>query len=53
MIVFGGLVLGAFLGASIAHKHGGKALDKMQYAAGFAIAFSLLGLFITVFLNRM
>jgi hypothetical protein len=30
----------------------GKLLDQLQYAAGFGIAFSLLGLFITIILSR-
>lgn len=53
MIVLGGMLLGAVLGAALAHKRGGKLLDKLQYAAGFGIAFAMLGLFITVFVNRM
>ncbi len=31
---------------------GGKGLDMLQYGAGFAIAFTLLGLFATIFLER-
>lgn len=53
MIVLGGMLLGIVVGYFRAAKHGGKALDKLQYSAGFGIAFSLLGLFVTVFLNRM
>ena len=53
MIVLGGMLVGAVLGAVIAKKNGGKVLDMLQYAAGFGIAFSLLGLFITIILNRI
>jgi F0F1-type ATP synthase assembly protein I len=53
MIVLAGLLIGAGLGTFVARKHGGKPLDLLQYAAGFGIAFALLGLFVTVFLNRM
>lgn len=53
MIVLTGLALGAILGANIARKRGGKALDMLQYAAGFGIAFALLGMFITIILERM
>lgn len=53
MIVIGGALLGALIGAAIARKHGGRLADMAQYAAGFAIALALLGLFLTIFLERM
>ena len=53
MIVLGGFLLGAILGGAIALKRGGKLLDVLQYAAGFGIAFTLLGLFITILIERM
>lgn len=53
MIVIGGLILGIVLGAGIARKRGGKPADIAQYAAGYAIAFGLIGLFVTIFLGRM
>jgi uncharacterized membrane protein YfcA len=53
MIVIAGLILGAVLGAYTAHKRGGKTLDLLQYAAGFGIAFCLLGVFLTIFVERM
>lgn len=52
MIVLAGLVLGVVIGAMTARKRGGKALDMAQYAAGYGIAFTLLGLFVTIFLAR-
>ncbi|MFV0492393.1 MAG: hypothetical protein ACK5M4_11290 [Pseudorhodobacter sp.] len=53
MIVLAGMVLGAAIGARIAIKQGGRKLDALQYAAGFGIAFGLLGVFVTIFLARM
>jgi hypothetical protein len=52
MIVLAGLVLGAALGANLARKRGGNRLDMAQYGAAFAIAFMLLGLFLTIFIER-
>ncbi|GAB1479711.1 hypothetical protein MASR2M74_22770 [Paracoccaceae bacterium] len=53
MIVIGGLILGAAIGGLTAKRRGGKMLDILQYAAGYAIAFTLLGLFATIFIDRM
>jgi len=53
MIVIAGAVLGGTYGAWLARRRGGKAADIAQYAAGFAIAFALVGVFATVFLDRM
>jgi cytochrome c biogenesis protein CcdA len=52
MIVLAGLVLGVAIGAYTAKKRGGNRLDMAQYAAGYAIALMLLGLFVTIFLER-
>ncbi|MDP2079755.1 MAG: apolipoprotein acyltransferase [Pseudotabrizicola sp.] len=52
MIVLLGLALGAIFGAYTAYKRGGNKRDMAQYAAGFAIAFMLVGLFVTIFLER-
>ncbi len=52
MIVIAGLLLGTVTGALIARKHGGKPMDMLQYAAGYGIAFALLGLFLTIMLER-
>lgn len=43
---------GGGYGAWIAKKRGGSRADIAQYAAGFAIAFALLGLFAAIFINR-
>jgi hypothetical protein len=52
MIVLGAMLLGAILGAGLARKRGGKTLDLLQYGAGFAIAFGLVGLFATIIIER-
>lgn len=52
MIVIAGALLGASWGAWLARSRGGKPADMAQYAAAFAIAFALLGLFVTIFIDR-
>lgn len=53
MIVIAGLILGAAIGARTAIKRGGKRLDALQYGAGYGICFGLIGLFLTLFIDRM
>ena len=53
MIVIAGLILGAAIGARTAIKRGGKRLDALQYCAGYGICFALIGLFLTLFIDRM
>jgi uncharacterized membrane protein len=53
MIILAALVTGALTGAAIARKGGGRTADLVHYAAIYAIAFGLLGVFITIFLSRM
>lgn len=53
MIVIAGVVIGILLGVRLAFKHGGRKLDALQYAAGFAIFFGLLGVFATIAADRM
>ncbi len=53
MFVIGGLVLGAIGGGLTARQRGGKPADIVQYAAVYAIIFGLIGLFVTLFLDRM
>lgn len=52
MIIIAGFILGAAYGANKARKAGGKRLDLLQYGAGFGIAFALVGLFVTLVLDR-
>ena len=53
MIVLAAIIGGAILGAVLARKRHGNRLDMIQYAAGFAIAFGLLGLFVSIILARI
>ena len=53
MFVIGGLVLGAIGGGLRAKLRGGKAADIAQYATVHAIIFGLIGLFLTLYLDRM
>lgn len=52
MIVISAAIFGALLGAFTARRQGGRGLDMLQYGAGFAIAFALLGLFATIIIER-
>jgi hypothetical protein len=52
MIIIAAAVLGAGLGVWNARRRDGTALDMLQYGAVTAIAFSLLGLIITVIVHR-
>ncbi len=52
MIIAAGFILGIFLGGFTAKKRGGKTLDILQYAAVYAIAFTLLGLFASIIIER-
>ena len=53
MLVIGGLVLGALGGGLRARFRGGKPADIAQYAAVYGILFGLIGLFLTIYLDRM
>ena len=53
MIVLAGLALGAGVGATLAKRRGGRGLDMLQYGAGFGIAFCILGLFLTILIDRL
>lgn len=53
MIIILGLLLGAAIGALTAKRRGGKLADMAQYAAGYGLAFMLLGLVLTIVIDRM
>ncbi len=53
MFVIGGLILGAIGGGWTARRRGGKPADMAQWAIVWAIFFGILGLFLTLFLDRM
>ncbi len=53
LVVWGMAVLGAVLGALKARKRNGNGADMAQYAAGYGIAFALLGLILSLILVRL
>lgn len=53
MIIIAAIILGAFLGDRRARKVGGNRTDRLQYAAAHALAFAVMGLFLTIILDRM
>ena len=52
MIILAGLVLGILIGSFTAKNRGGRRLDILQYGAVYGIAFTLIGLIITIILER-
>ena len=53
MIVLACLALGNFLGVRAARKRSGERLDILQYAAGYGISFMLVGVLLTLLLERL
>ena len=53
MIVIAAALLGALIGGRTARKRGGNRLDIAQYAAGYAMAFIVVGLIATVIIDRV
>ena len=52
MIVIAAALLGAIIGGLTAKRRNGNGLDIAQYAAGFALAFVVVGLILTVLVER-
>lgn len=52
MITIIAALTGIAVGALTALRRGGKAMDALQYAAGFGIAFALLGMMLTIIVDR-
>lgn len=52
MIILAGAVLGIVIGSFTAKNRGGKRLDILQYGTIYGIAFTLLGMIITIILER-
>ncbi|MEL7013405.1 MAG: hypothetical protein AAFO72_09000 [Pseudomonadota bacterium] len=53
MIVVLGAVLGAIIGSTVAHRRKGNRADILQYGVVYAMAFAVLGLFITLIIHRV
>ena len=53
MIVIAAAVIGAILGWRRATQLKGNRRDRAQYAVAYALGFALLGLFATIFIERM
>ncbi|CUJ98892.1 apolipoprotein acyltransferase [Shimia thalassica] len=53
MIVIFSALFGALLGTLFAKRRKGKRLDILQYAAAYAMAFAILGLFVTLIVHRI
>lgn len=53
MIVIAGILLGALWGGWLAKRRKGKAADIAQYAAVYGIAFGIIGMFVTIFVERL
>ncbi len=52
MIVILSALVGGTYGGLLARRRNGNRLDIAQYATAFAIAFALVGLFVTIFIDR-
>ena len=52
MLVLVSAILGAVLGGYQAKRRGGNTKDMAQYGAGYAIAFTLLGMMVAIMLDR-
>lgn len=53
MIILAAALIGIVTGAVLARRRGGRPADMAQYAAGYGIAFTLAGLFLTILIERM
>lgn len=53
MIVIALALAGAVIGALTARKRKGNGLDIAQYAAGYAMAFAVVGMILTVLIDRV
>lgn len=53
MIVIILAIVGALTGWRVATKRGGVRADKLQYAGIYAMMFAVIGLFVTIFVEKM
>ena len=49
-LLFG--IFGGIWGARLAKKRGGKTLDILQYSAGYFLFYAIIGVIVTVILDR-
>jgi len=52
MIVIFSLIAGAVIGALVARRRKGNRLDMLQYGAAYAIIFGILGMFLTLIIEK-
>lgn len=53
MIVIIAALAGAIVGGTTARRRNGNRKDIAQYAAGYAMAFMIVGMILTVVIDRM
>ncbi|AXI46892.1 apolipoprotein acyltransferase [Sulfitobacter sp. SK012] len=53
MIVIAAALLGAIIGGTTAKRRRGNRKDIAQYAAGYGLAFVIVGMFATVIIDRL
>ncbi len=53
MIAIAGMILGALIGWVRAARKGGTTFDKLQWAGAHLLIGAILGLFVTIFVERM
>ncbi|UWR24809.1 apolipoprotein acyltransferase [Sulfitobacter sp. S223] len=53
MIVIGLAIIGALIGGMTARKRRGNRKDIAQYAIGYGMAFLIVGMFLTVIIDRL
>ena len=52
MIMIAAALLGLIIGALTAYRRKGTLLDILHYSAGFAMAFVVIGMILTVVIDR-
>lgn len=53
MIILGSGALGVLLGVTSAKRRKGNRLDMAQYGAAYGIAFTILGMFLSILIERL
>ncbi len=53
MVIIIMAALGCFTGLGKAKKKNGNRADKIQYAVAYAILFAIVGLFLTIILEKL